>query len=227
MKSISRYQWAVLIGFLSIAIVLHYYVDAFTLFTWFKHEANALRIGVQTQYVYAVCIYLLSMIISTSVFIPITVLLTVAGGYLFGWFYGTLYAVAGATLGSIVLFLLVRYGIGNYVQQRYALQLAWLNAELDQHGASYLLVLQLLPVTPTWLINIGAGLTPISLWTFMWTTSLGILPGSVMYAYAGQRLYEIESVRDIMTWDIALLFIALALLAAIPLMWRFFYISKS
>jgi len=47
-----------------------------------------------------------------------------------------------------------------------------------------ILLLRLSPVTPFNFLNYALGLTAVSVWDFL-TGSLGMLPGSFMYAYAG------------------------------------------
>lgn len=180
-----------------------------------KH-AHYLHAIVAQYYIPAVIFYCLFFIAATVLYLPITILLTIAGGFLFGIGYGLLYATLSATLGSTIVFLLVRYLIGNFVQKRYKNQLATFNEALERHGYNYLLMLQLLPATPTFLINTLAGLTSISLWTFVWTTFVGIIPGSLLYTYAGRKLYTITSLWDIFSVPIILIFILLALSALIP-----------
>ena len=70
---------------------------------------------------------------------------------------------------------------------------------MDRNGASYLLTLRLIPVFPFFLINFLAGLTKVPLRTFLWTTSLGIIPGTVVFAFAGQQLGSINSPADILS----------------------------
>ena len=76
--------------------------------------------------------------------------------------------------------------------------------------------MQILPATPTFLINALGGLTTVSLWTFIWTTSIGILPGSLVYTFAGQQLGKIESVKEILSWHLILVLILLSVLAILP-----------
>ncbi len=149
--------------------------------------------------------YLLSVILfitaygATAFLIPGALLLSLLGGFLFGVLMGTIYiniaAVAGAALG----FLMARYLIGTWLQQRYADSLEKFNREVKKQGHSYLLTLRIVPLLPFFLVNFLAGLTPIPLKTFLWTTSLGIVPGSLLFTYAGKQLGSIESPDEIMT----------------------------
>ena len=63
--------------------------------------------------------------------------------------------------------------------------IAHFNKEIADYGGFYLLILQFLPFTPTFIINIVAGLSSISAWTFVWTTAVGMAPGTVIYSLAG------------------------------------------
>jgi uncharacterized membrane protein YdjX (TVP38/TMEM64 family) len=48
-----------------------------------------------------------------------------------------------------------------------------------------MLTLRLIPAVAFTAMNWAAGLTPISRWTFSWTTTIGILPGAVVFTLSG------------------------------------------
>jgi len=144
-------------------------------------------------------------------------MLNLLGGFLFGALVAALYVNIGTTIGSTLSFLTFRYFLGAYVQERYKDKLVDLNAHIKKNGARYLLILQIFPVTPSFLINTLSGLTKIRLWTFVWTTSVGILPGSLVYTFAGRQLGIIESTKDILSWPMVVALILLACMAFLPL----------
>ena len=172
-------------------------------------------------------IYAAFFIVSTILFIPVTLLLTVVSGYLFGVVPGALYATASATIGGMILFLLVRYLFGQTVQKKFSRQAQRFSDEIRECGYSYVLMLQLLPVTPTPVINLVAGLSPLSCWTFVWASFIGMLPSGFIYAFAGQQIAHIRSVHDIISCP---MFIVLVLLAAgalfIPYALRYMGLTK-
>lgn len=172
---------------------------------------------VRDQYLFAVLVYIIFFALITMFFIPITVILTIASGFLFGALLGAAYTIIAATLGGVLTFLMVRYSLGAWVQQRYAHELVQFNKLVQEGGANYLLSLQFLPMTPSFFINIFAGMTKIGLWTFIWTTAVGIFPGTVLYTFAGKQLVGIEQVSDIFSFNMMLIFIFLALLAILPI----------
>lgn len=173
---------------------------------------------VEQRYFFAVCSYLFIFVVASSVGIPITILLTIAAGYFFGVVPGVLYATAGATAGAAISFLAYRYVLGGFVQQRYAERLMVVNKNIARYGHNYLLTLQLLPVTPTFVINILAGLTTLPLWTFVWTTWVGIFPGSLLYTIAGRQLTSLTSVYDLLSWQMMILLALLAVFSFLPVL---------
>lgn len=67
------------------------------------------------------------------------------------------------------------------------------------------------------MINVFAGLTRVPMRTFVWTTSVGIFPGTLIYAYAGQQLRIIKDVGDIFSAKVLGAFLLLAGFAIIPI----------
>lgn len=149
--------------------------------------------------------------------LPFTMVLNIAGGYFFGGIFGALYSIIGATLGAVLSFFMFRYLLKNFVQGKYGDNLRLFNQEFKKRGASYLLFLQLLPITPFSFITLISGLSPISWLTFMWTTALGIAPGAFIYAFAGQQLMTIKKTSDILSWPLLVLLLALAGLSLVPI----------
>jgi len=175
---------------------------------------------VHQRYVSSVVVYIAFFILCSFLSIPITIMLNLLGGFLFGAIVGAIYVNIGTTVGALLSFLTFRYFLGSYIQARYKDRLQELNRHIKQEGYRYLLMLQIFPATPTFLINSLSGLTTIKLWTFVWTTSLGILPGSLIYTFAGQQLGKIDSINDILSWPMIISLILLSLLALFPLFFK-------
>jgi uncharacterized membrane protein YdjX (TVP38/TMEM64 family) len=157
--------------------------------------------------------------------LPGAALASLTGGFLFGLFPGTLYNVAGATLGATAVFLAVRMGLADGVRARIEAggERARRIAEgLRANEVSFLLTLRLIPVVPFFLVNLAAAVFGVGGWRFVWTTSLGILPGAAVYAWAGQGLGAVFDRGE--TPDLGLIFepqillplLALGALAAVP-----------
>jgi uncharacterized membrane protein YdjX (TVP38/TMEM64 family) len=181
-----------------------------------KANKELLQQFIEARYPLSVAMYIAVYILIVTFSLPGATVLTLAGGFLFHLFPGIIYINVAATMGATLGFLFARYILGNSIQERYAPQLERFNRELAENGHLYLLTLRLIPAFPFFLINLLAGLTRVSLKTFFWTTLVGILPGSLVYAFAGSQLNTIESVQDIFSANIIAAFLALALFALLP-----------
>lgn len=171
---------------------------------------------VQTNYLKSVFAYIGAYATEVILVLPLSALLTLMSGFLFGVVPGVGYTIIGATIGATISFLVVRYMFGHILQKKYAAQLVAFNAAVEQQGWRYLIMTRFIFVIPFFVINILAGLTKVPLWTFMWTTALGIIPSSFIYAYTGKQLTEITSLRDIFTPKVLLAFVMLGLFGAFP-----------
>jgi len=169
------------------------------------------------NYLLFVIIYIISYFIITGTSIPGATIMTLAGGFLFGTILAAVYVNIGATLGATSAFLLSRYFMGNWIQNKYKERLKNFNKEVELNGYRYLLAMRFIPAFPFWMVNLFAGITKIHLKTFIWTTLLGIIPGSLVYSYAGSRINYIESTKDIFSKEILFAFLLLGLFSVMPI----------
>lgn len=146
--------------------------------------------------------------------VPGTRIMTLMGGALFGLIEGTALVAIAAASGATVAMLMSRYFLHDWVQTRFATTMAKLNQGLKSNITHYLFALRLVPVLPFSIINLAMGLTPISAARFAIITLLGLLPSIVLYISTGRQLSQIESLRDILSPGILLLF---ALIGLLPL----------
>ncbi len=182
----------------------------------FKMNSQWFKLFVLQHYKLAVLEYILLYILVVSLSLPIAAVLTLAGGYLFGTLLATLYTNIGATIGSLIAFLMMRYLIGEDIQTKYEKQLIYFNKMVKEHGVFFLLFSRFVAVVPLFLITILAAISNISLFNFIWTTSVGIIPGSLVYAFAGGQLHKINTIKDVFSPSVLLAFLLLGLLALMP-----------
>jgi uncharacterized membrane protein YdjX (TVP38/TMEM64 family) len=91
---------------------------------------------------------------------------------------------------------------------------------IERDGAQYLLMLRLSPVVPFFAVNATMGLTRMRVGTFFWVSVVGILPSCFVYVLAGTQLMQLQSPKDILSWQlIAILFI----LAFMPLVMKWLF----
>ncbi len=179
-------------------ILHHYHVGDYLSFSSLEKHIATLRYFVNIHYFSTVLFYITAFTFATALSVPGgTILFITAGGLMFGVVPGILYANIGVTVGSILLLLLSRYLLGSWLQQRFAARLQTFNNEIAIHGYYYLLLVRFASLLPTCLVTILSGMTLVPLSTFMWTTSLGVIPISLFYTLAGDTLGQFRSYGDL------------------------------
>jgi len=211
----------ILLVIAAFAVLLMTFGDSLT-FENLRRKSTELKDYSNQHYAISVAIFVAIYIVSVAFSIPGATVLTLTSGLLYGTILAALYVNVGATIGATLAFVFVRYIAGGWVQKKYADKLIKFNKELSINGAKYLLTMRFIPAFPFWLINVFAGLTKIRLWTFFWTTSVGIIPGSLVYANAGKQVGSLESASDILTPPVYGAFLLLAVFCILPVVYKKF-----
>ncbi|HUE70670.1 MAG TPA: TVP38/TMEM64 family protein [Pirellulaceae bacterium] len=161
-------------------------------------------------------------VLVTGLSIPGALPLSLTYGWLFGFVPGVIVVSFASTGGATLAFLLSRNLVGNWVQARYGEKLAWFNAAIEREGAFFLVTLRLVPYVPFWLVNLLAGLTKIRVTTFWWASQLGMLPGTLVFIWAGSSAPKLKEIAQRGMWSFVdwRIFVALALLAVFPFVAR-------
>src|SRR5262245_8533288 len=164
---------------------------------------------------------------STGASLPGAVILTLAGGFLFGSVLATIYVNIGATTGATLAFLAARYLLRDWVESRFENRIGAIQEGFRKNAFNYLMTLRLIPLFPFFLVNLVSGLTRVSVSTYIGATALGIIPGSFVYAYAGRQLGTLNSLAEIASPRVLLAFTLLGVLALIPVLYRKMSAGKS
>ncbi len=189
-------------------------------------DQTALRHLVATRPVTAPLVYVLIYVVTTALSLPFSAPLCVAGGVLFGLAGGTAYAVAGAEIGAITAFLLVRHVFADLVARRAGTLLDRIRPGLERDGFSYLLALRLLPVMPFWLVNLAPPLLGMRLAPYATATLLGIIPIIIVFASLGAGFGDALAAGHqpdlwiLLSPHIILPLTAMSVLSLLPVAWR-------
>ncbi|WP_431302408.1 TVP38/TMEM64 family protein [Sediminicoccus sp. BL-A-41-H5] len=173
--------------------------------------------------------YVLTYAAAVALSVPGAVILTLAGGFLFGAWLGTLLTVLGATIGATLVFLFARTIFGENALDRFGAPAQRLAEGIRRNAASYLLVLRLVPLFPFFLVNLVPAFVGVRLPIYVLTTFFGIMPGTFVFSLTGAGLGSILDaggtldLGSVLTPQVlgALLGLAALSLAAIPLKNRF------
>jgi uncharacterized membrane protein YdjX (TVP38/TMEM64 family) len=136
-----------------------------------------------------------------------------AAGAIFGPYWGTAITLAAVVAGDSLAFLLARFALRDWVEQRFGRQARRANQGVARDGAFYLLALRLMPVVPYFIVNLTMGLTRMPLRVFAPVSFAGLLPVTFLYVSAGTQLSAIEQASDIYSPRLLAIFALLALLA--------------
>lgn len=185
-----------------------------------KANRDRLLAFTEANYTSAVLIYILIYCLQTAFSLPGATIFTLAGGFLFGAVLGTLYVNIAATTGATLAFLAARYLLRDWVERKFGNRLGSIQEGFAKNGFSYLLTLRLIPIFPFFLVNLVAGLTRISVGTFIAATAIGIIPASFVFANAGRQLGSINSLSEIASPRVLGAFALLGLLALMPIVYR-------
>ena len=138
-------------------------------------------------------------VLITALSIPGAAIMTLAAGAVFGLVTGTILVSFASSLGATLAFLLSRFLLRDYVEQKFAGTSEKINSGIENEGAYYLFTLRLVPLFHFFVINVVMGVTRLKTVTFYWVSQLGMLAGTVVYVNAGTQLAQLESTSDILS----------------------------
>ena len=146
---------------------------------------------------WAPVLYIGLFILLPAFFFPVAVL-ALAGGLLFGLWWGSVYTFIGAVLNCALMFLLARYVGRSQVQRLVEQKLSpqWqrrLQMADGKEGFLLLIILRLIPTVPYNLINYTFGLTGISFSSYLLASAIGIIPGTFAFINIGDKTLEAGS----------------------------------
>ena len=222
-------------GKIAIAVVIALAIGAFFYFDLgqflslaaLKDNRDHLLAFTEANYAGAAALFVLCYVVVAGLSLPGATILTLAGGFLFGSVIGTLLVNVGATSGATLAFLAARYMLRDRVEQKFGKWLDPLQQGFAKNAFNYLITLRLIPLFPFFIINLVSGLSRMNVGTYMVATSLGIIPGSFVYAYAGRQLGTITSLKEIASPNVIAAFILLGFLALVPVGYKKFTAKKA
>lgn len=148
----------------------------------------ALQSFVDSYLVSAVLIYALIYIAVVALSLPAAALLSIFGGFTFGWLVSAPVTIVAATIGAVIMFQVVKTSIGSAVAGRAGPFVTKLSDGFSKDAFNYLLFLRLVPAFPFFAVNAVAGICRVDLKTFTIATLIGIIPGSFAFAWLGRGL---------------------------------------
>ena len=204
------------------ALGLHRYLS----FEVLRDHREVLLHWVQQNGLLAALVYMAIYAIAVAFSLPGGLVLSITGGFLFGTWLGSLYIMIGATVGATALFIIAKSALGDFLHTRAGPWLQKMEAGFRDNALSYLLVLRLVPLFPFFVVNLVPAFLGVPLSTYAIGTFFGIMPGVFVFASVGAGLGSIFdkgetfSAAGILTPQIVIALIGLAILALIPVVYK-------
>jgi len=153
---------------------------------------------------------------------PGAVWFTLAGGLLFGTLLGAAYVVVAATAGATAIFLAAKTGLGDALRAKAGGWLKRVEDGFQENEVSFMLAMRLVPAVPFFVANLAPAFLGVRTRTYVWTTFVGIMPGTLVYASVGAGLGEVfargeqPNLGVIFEWRVLGPLIGLAALSLLP-----------
>lgn len=178
----------ILLGF---AAFFAFGLDRYVTFEALRANRAALSGLVDEYGVLAAVAFGLVYALMVTVVPPSGAVMTLAGGFMFGWALGGTVVVFGATLGATCLFLAARTAFGDVLRGKAGPSVQRMRAGFERNAASYMLFLRLVPVFPFFLVNLAPAFLGVSLRVYILTTFVGIIPATFIYASLGAGIGDL------------------------------------
>jgi uncharacterized membrane protein YdjX (TVP38/TMEM64 family) len=191
-----------------------------------RENREVLLSWVQQKGILAGLLYIVIYAVAVAFSLPGGAVMSIAGGFLFGTIWGSIYILIGATLGATALFIIAKTALGDVLRAKAGPWLQKMEAGFQENALSYLLVLRLVPLFPFFVVNLVPAFLGVSLVTYVLGTFFGTIPGVVVFASVGAGLGSIFdageafNASDILTPQILMALMGLAVLALIPVVYK-------
>ncbi|MGD0828752.1 MAG: TVP38/TMEM64 family protein [Desulfobaccales bacterium] len=162
--------------------------------------------------------YLLILTITPSLFIPALPII-VAGGILFGPFWGVVYSALGTSAGSSLAFLVSRYLARDWVATKISgSKLAHLDNLVARHGWKIVVITRLIFVLPFFLLNYAFGLTRVQFVPYALATLFAMLPSIIAVVLVSSNLLDL--LRGQISTRLLLGILLLVVVGLVPVIYR-------
>ena len=192
-------RYLILLTFLLIILFSSLFFDYWNfVFKLTVNNQSELLIFVEKKFLLSLILFTVVYLVSTAFSVPVGTFLTFLGGYIFGVYIGFLLVVIGATLGAVILFLVIKVGFIKSLEsiQRKSGLLNRIKVGIEKDIWSYLFFIRFFPVFPFWFVNIAPAILGVRFFPYLVTTFFGIMPGTLSIIMIGSGVEDIVNQKD-------------------------------
>jgi uncharacterized membrane protein YdjX (TVP38/TMEM64 family) len=160
---------------------------------WFE-DPKQVKLEVLAWGAWGPLVYMMLYAVGPSFLVPGAVM-TIAGGLAFGALWGSVYSLLGADAGALIAFTAGRFLGRSFVERLVGARFEKLLAKIGRHGFQIIFYLRLVPLIPYNALNLLAGASPITFRDYFWASMIGMVPGTILFAFLGNALWHPTSPR--------------------------------
>ena len=133
-----------------------------------------------------IIVFIAAYALATVLFLPGWIF-TVGAGLVYGIVGGTLVALSGAIIGATLAFLIARYLLRKNIEEfaNKNPRFKAIDDAVGKNGWKIIGLLRLSPLIPFNLSNYFYGITSVSFAAYVAVSAVGMIPGTLLYAYLG------------------------------------------
>lgn len=198
-------------------ILVLFYFSFKTLFTkeYFLQNYQFFKYFVDNYYLSSVLIFMLIMLVTSSLMIPVTGLVTMAGGALFGIVKGGIYSTIAFSIGTSIALFFVRYFFAEAAVEKLKKYENKIPKLKSDNWFWIVCSLYITTFTPTFVVVGLASLSAIKIITYLIASLIGAFPGALMYSFFGYKLIQFQSAS--LPWYTYLILIILSAVFLVPI----------
>jgi uncharacterized membrane protein YdjX (TVP38/TMEM64 family) len=159
-------------------------------------------------------------VIGAALSLPIAAFFGLTGGFLFGRWLGALFMLVSATVAGLLVYALARSALGALLRARAGPVYARVDREMRENAFGYILFMRIVPVFPSFVVNLVAAAFRVDPRVFALATFIGIAPAAFVFSSLGEELGRVEVAADLLSPGVVASLTGLGLLVISPVVYR-------
>lgn len=151
-------------------------------------ENMRLFVGELRNVWYGPLIFIGAFLLACVLALPASVFV-LAAGFIWGWFLGGIYSIAGGLLGAVASFYVGRF-VGAGLLDKFGRIGRAVAKQVDHATFRSLVAMRFIPGIPFAVLNYGAGVAGVRIRDFIPSTFVGIIPPMFVFAYCADALFN-------------------------------------
>jgi len=172
----------------------------------------------QDNFFISILLFFLFLLCYSMLSLPGLLIFITMSGYLFGIYYGYVVSILSITFGSLAFFILSKIFFKYFFIKYYEKYAQNINKYISHSTLEYLIIFRLIPALPLMVQNIILSLLDITIFKFLLASFIGFTPIQLTAVIIGNKIKNIQLIKEISGQDIFTLDIVLVICVFILLL---------